>query len=58
MDLQQYLTFAFALIIVVFAGLFGLAGGEKVTVSENRRGWLKVTDDQGRTGWVYKDYLN
>lgn len=37
---------------------FGLAGGEKVTVSENQRGWLKITDDQGRTGWVYKDYLN
>lgn len=40
------------------AKVFGLAGGEKVTVSENQRGWLKVTDDQGRTGWVYKDYLN
>lgn len=38
--------------------VFGLAGGEKVTVGENRRGWLKITDDQGRTGWVYKDYLN
>ncbi len=37
---------------------FGLAGGEKVTVTENQRGWLKITDDQGRTGWVYKDYLN
>ncbi len=37
--------------------VFGLAGGEKVTVGENRRGWLKITDDQGRTGWVYKDYL-
>lgn len=38
--------------------LFGLAGGVKVTVGENQRGWLKITDDQGRTGWVYKDYLN
>lgn len=38
--------------------VFGLAGGEKVTVGENQRGWLKITDDQGRTGWVYKDYLN
>jgi len=37
---------------------FGLVGGEKVTVGENQRGWLKITDDQGRTGWVYKDYLN
>jgi hypothetical protein len=40
------------------ARAFGLAGGEKVTVGENQRGWLKITDDQGRTGWVYKDYLN
>ena len=38
--------------------VFGLTGGEKVTVGENQRGWLKITDDQGRTGWVYKDYLN
>lgn len=38
--------------------VFGLAGGAKVTVTENQRGWLKITDDQGRTGWVYKDYLN
>lgn len=37
---------------------FGLAGGQKVTVTENQRGWLKITDGQGRTGWVYKDYLN
>ena len=38
--------------------LFALAGGEKVTVGENQRGWLKITDDQGRTGWIYKSYLN
>lgn len=38
--------------------LFALAGGEKVTVGENRRGWLKITDDQGRSGWIYKSYLN
>ncbi|WP_299644663.1 SH3 domain-containing protein [Devosia sp.] len=37
--------------------LFALAGGEKVKVSENQRGWLRVTDDQGRTGWVYKTYV-
>lgn len=37
---------------------FGLAGGQKVTVTENQRGWLKITDGQGRSGWVYKDYLN
>lgn len=38
--------------------LFALAGGEKVKVGEDQRGWLKITDDQGRTGWVYKSYLN
>lgn len=37
--------------------LFALAGGEKVKVGENQRGWLKITDDQGRTGWIYKTYL-
>lgn len=38
--------------------LFALAGGERVKVGENRRGWLKITDDQGRSGWIYKSYLN
>ena len=38
--------------------LFALAGGERVKVGENQRGWLKITDDQGRTGWIYKSYLN
>lgn len=38
--------------------LFALAGGEQVKVGENQRGWLKITDDQGRTGWIYKTYLN
>ncbi|MBN9314761.1 MAG: SH3 domain-containing protein [Devosia sp.] len=38
--------------------LFALAGGEKVKVGEDQHGWLKITDDQGRTGWVYKTYLD
>jgi uncharacterized protein YgiM (DUF1202 family) len=38
--------------------LFALAGGEKVKVGEDQRGWLKITDDQGRIGWIYKTYLN
>lgn len=38
--------------------LFALAGGEKVKIGENSRGWLKVTDDRGRTGWVYKTFVN
>ena len=35
--------------------LFALSGGEVVTVLENKRGWLRIKDDQGRTGWVYSD---
>jgi uncharacterized protein YgiM (DUF1202 family) len=35
--------------------LFALSGGESVTVLENKRGWLRIKDDQGRTGWVYSD---
>ena len=35
--------------------LFALGRGEVVTVLENKRGWLRVKDDQGRTGWVYSD---
>jgi hypothetical protein len=38
--------------------LFTLAGGEKVKVLENQNGWLKITDDQNRTGWAYRTYLN
>jgi hypothetical protein len=35
--------------------LFALSGGESVTVLDNKRGWLKIKDDQGRTGWIYSD---
>lgn len=38
--------------------LFALAGGETVTVSGEERGWLRVTDDRGRTGWIYSRYLS
>jgi len=38
--------------------LFALPGGEEVTVTDTERGWLKITDDRGRTGWVYKDYVS
>ncbi|MEQ1770215.1 MAG: SH3 domain-containing protein [Devosia sp.] len=37
--------------------LFALPGGSVVTVLEDDKGWLKITDSQGRTGWIYKDYL-
>jgi len=38
--------------------LFALRAGEKVTVVERKRGWMKITDDQGRSGWIYSDYLS
>lgn len=37
--------------------LFALGPGEMVTVVETERGWLRVTDDQGRTGWLYEDFV-
>jgi SH3-like domain-containing protein len=37
--------------------LFALAAGSEVTVLDDSRGWLKVTDAKGRTGWAYKDYV-
>lgn len=37
--------------------LFALAGGETVKVGDNKRGWLHVTDDQGRSGWIYSDFV-
>jgi SH3-like domain-containing protein len=37
--------------------LFSLAGGSEVTVLDDNKGWLKITDGKGRTGWAYKDYL-
>lgn len=38
--------------------LFALPGGEKVTVTAEERGWLNVTDDRGRTGWLYQSYVS
>jgi SH3-like domain-containing protein len=38
--------------------LFALVGGTEVTVTDTQKGWLKVTDSRGRTGWAYKTYLN
>jgi len=37
--------------------LFAIAGGEKVTVLDTQHGWMKIRDDQGRTGWVWNDGL-
>lgn len=38
--------------------LFALRGGTKVTVTDEDRGWLKVTDPDGRTGWAYQQFLS
>ena len=35
--------------------LFALNGGARVTVVDSSRGWLKIKDDQGRTGWIFSD---
>lgn len=38
--------------------MFALRGGTKVTVTDTNRGWLKITDPNGRTGWAYQQYLS
>lgn len=38
--------------------LFTLAAGKQVNVLEDQRGWLRVTDDQDRTGWLYRSFVN
>jgi SH3-like domain-containing protein len=37
--------------------LFNLSGGAEVSVIDESKGWLKVTDTDGRTGWAYKTYI-
>lgn len=37
--------------------LFALASGEEVTVMETSKGWSKVVDDSGRSGWVWNELL-
>lgn len=37
--------------------LFNLSGGSQVTVLDDSKGWLKIKDAQGRTGWAYKSYI-
>lgn len=37
--------------------LFALAGGKEVTIVEKSRGWARIVDDRGRSGWIYGDYL-
>ena len=37
--------------------LFSLAAGEEVTVTETQKGWYKVVDDRGRSGWVWSELV-
>lgn len=37
--------------------LFNLSGGAPVTVLADSKGWLKIRDAEGRTGWAYKSYI-
>jgi uncharacterized protein YgiM (DUF1202 family) len=37
--------------------LFNLSGGAQVTVLDDSKGWLKIKDADGRTGWAYKSYI-
>ncbi len=37
--------------------LFSLASGEEVTITESSKGWHKVVDDSGRSGWVWGELL-
>jgi len=40
-----------------FPQVFTLRQGSWVNISENVRGWVKVTDEDGREGWVYGSLL-
>lgn len=37
--------------------VFTLKGGTWVNISENVRGWVKITDETGQSGWVYGSLL-
>ena len=37
--------------------LFALKGGSPVTVSRSERGWVMITAEGGRSGWVYGKML-
>lgn len=37
--------------------LFALAGGQEVTITQTSKGWHKVVDDRGRSGWIWGELL-
>lgn len=38
--------------------VFSLVAGEDVTRLDKQKGWIKIRDDEGRTGWVYSDFVD
>lgn len=38
--------------------VFALSGGAAVTVTDTERGWHRITDAKGRSGWVYGRYVS
>jgi hypothetical protein len=37
--------------------LFALASGQEVTITQTSKGWHKVVDDRGRSGWIWGELL-
>jgi len=37
--------------------VFTLRGGSFVNISDNIRGWVRITDETGQSGWVYGSLL-
>ena len=37
--------------------VFTLKGGSFVNISDNVRGWVRITDETGQSGWVYGSLL-
>jgi hypothetical protein len=37
--------------------VFTLKGGSWVNISDNVRGWVRITDEAGQSGWVYGSLL-
>jgi len=37
--------------------LFALADGEEVTIMQTSKGWSKVVDSRGRSGWIWGELL-
>ena len=37
--------------------LFALVAGSEVTIVETQKGWAKIVDDRGRSGWIWDELL-